>query len=175
MHGGQAAQVKARAAERVLEQQAAEVLAREGVNVEPIRDPLTALQRLAGERKAELDHFARLAGRLGDDGLRYEHARTGEETRAEVVLWERASDRYERVLKLNAVLRVDERLAAIGERQAAVIGGVFSDAIARLPIPPDVVAEATEYVMTEVARRSEQLDRVLVGNVVRSGRGLPVA
>jgi hypothetical protein len=130
-HGGSAPQVKAAAAERVVEQQVRRSLAR--LDVPAIEDPFTELGKLAGQVVSWKDALAALVNRLVEDApceqcgaeggrLRYESFATGaEQLRSEVSLFERAMDRCASVLGLMAKLNIDERMARISERQAEAV------------------------------------------------------
>ena len=115
-HGGRAPQVKAKAAERVLEQQARRELAR--LDVPPVDDPLTGMARIAGQVVAWKDVLAEKVNGL--TSLRYE-GESGEQLRAEVALWERALDRCERFLTAMARMNIEERMARVTEKQAALV------------------------------------------------------
>lgn len=115
-HGGKAPQVKAKAKQRVAEQQARAELAR--LNLAPVDDPLTALAGVTAEVLAWKDNLAAKVNEL--TSLRYK-TEGGEQLRAEVALWERALDRCERFLTAMARLNIDERLAAIAEAQAQAV------------------------------------------------------
>jgi hypothetical protein len=113
-HGGSAPQSRARVARDRLSRDVARELA--SLGADPVADPLTALSELAGQVVAWKNA---LAGRVNElTSLRYEDDHGGEQLRAEVALWERALDRCNTVLATMARLRIDERLAAISERQA---------------------------------------------------------
>jgi hypothetical protein len=116
-HGAGAPQVRAAAAERVLDGKVRETLARLGVG--EVSDPLTTLARLAAEVLAWKDATAALVNELRE--LRYEDSKGGEQLRSEVLLWERALDRATQVLVAMARLRLDERLVAVNEQVAAMI------------------------------------------------------
>jgi hypothetical protein len=130
-HGGKAPQVRAKAAERVVEQQVRRALA--NLDVPAVEDPFTELGKLAGQVVSWKDALATLVNRLVEDApceacgaaggrLRYESFATGaEQLRSEVSLFERAMDRCASVLGLMAKLNIDERMARISERQAAAV------------------------------------------------------
>src|SRR5689334_2685358 len=86
-HGGSAPQVRAKAAERVAEQQFEKKMGRElaRLDVEPVGDPLTALSMLAGQAVAFKDALAERVNEL--KAIRYEDARGSEQLRSEVALW----------------------------------------------------------------------------------------
>lgn len=112
-HGAGAIQVRRRAAARVAEQQAMEALDRQGV--QPIGNPLEALQALAGEILATKDWLARRVEVLEE--LRY-RGMAGEQVRGELLAYEKALDRSIRVLESIAKLDIDTRLAKIDEAQS---------------------------------------------------------
>ncbi len=127
MHGGGTPQVKAAAAARLVEQQARRVFGRLGDVSTPITDPLSALANLAGHVNAWMEF---LAGRIEDlKSLTYSSEFSGEQIMGEIQLWERALDRCNAVFGTAARLNIDERLAAITERQAEVVMAAIDAAL----------------------------------------------
>jgi hypothetical protein len=112
-HGAASPNAQAKAAERLAEEQARAALDR--MNIVPVDDPLTELSLLAGQVLAWKDLIADKVHELNSYRYEGEHA---EQLRGEVVLFERAMDRCISVLNVIAKLNIDERLAAITERQA---------------------------------------------------------
>lgn len=136
----------AKAAERErLNHEAAAALA--ALDVPPVHDPLTELQRLAGQVIAWKNAMAEKVNELAD--LRYEGDLHGEQLRAEVALWERAMDRCERVLVAMAKLNLDERLVRISEEQARIVTGVILGAFADIGLPQ----EMSDAIRPAIARR----------------------
>lgn len=138
MHGSAAPQVRAAAARRVLDQQAAAALAR--LDVDPVADPLTELSRLAGQVCAWRDALAAKVNALTD--LRFEDAKGAEQLRSEVALWERALDRCGSLLTAIARLGIDERLARISERQADAVIRALDAGLAAAGVTGDSATEA---------------------------------
>lgn len=135
----------AMAAERErVEHEARAELAR--MDVTPVDNPLEELQKLAGRVLA----WERVIGGLvnGLSEIRYESEHGGEQLRAEVALLERAMDRCERVLVAMARLNIDERLARLTDRQAAVVVSVLRGALDDLGID-----RSEAEVRTVMARR----------------------
>jgi hypothetical protein len=126
-HGGASPSVKAKAERDRVEGELRELAAT--LAAPPVDNPLEALSALAGEIKAWKDFLAEKLTELNT--LRYsgEHA---EQIRGEVVLYERALDRAVSVLTSIARLNIDERLAAIGEVQAAMLEGALEAALTAL-------------------------------------------
>lgn len=120
MHGGRNSTTEQRRneikAERKLKPRIQAALRQ--LNIQPVEDPLTALKEMAGEVLAWKDEMRRHVLRL--DQLRY-RGENAEQTRAEIVLYERAMDRCTSVLATIAKLNIDDRLAAITERQAEML------------------------------------------------------
>jgi hypothetical protein len=151
-HGGSAPQVRAAAAERVVEQQVRRSLAR--LDVPAIEDPFTELGKLAGQVVSWKDQLAALVNRLVEDApceacgaeggrLRYESFATGaEQLRSEVSLFERAMDRCASVLGLMAKLNIDERMARISERQAAAVIRAIDVALATAGVTGEPAQQA---------------------------------
>lgn len=123
-HGGNAPQAKAAAVRRRVEAEARVVLAELGVA--PVEDPLAQLLQLAGEVLAWQHATAVLVNQL--DSIRYQ-AGSGEQLRAEIVLYERAMDRAVNVLAAIARLNIDERLVAVTEKQADAVVGALNAAL----------------------------------------------
>lgn len=128
-HGGASPTVKAKARRQQVEGELRELAGK--LAAPAVDNPLEALSMLAGEVTAWKDFLAEKL--LALSTLRYtgEHA---EQIRGEVVLYERALDRTVSVLTSIARLNVDERLAAIGERQAAMLEGALDAALDALGV-----------------------------------------
>lgn len=138
-HGGNARQVRRKAAERAAETDLRQVLAR--LDVAPVDDPLTEMSRLAGQVVAFKDKCAELVNQL-EDRIRYEDVKGSEQMRSEVALWERALDRCNTVLGTMARLKIDERLAAISEKQADAILAAIDAALDAVNVPRDLRPDA---------------------------------
>lgn len=122
-HGGASPHVQAKARERSMEAEALSLFHR--MNIDPVENPLTELSHLAGQVVAWKDHLAKIVEGLAQK-YRYE-TEYNEAIRGEVVLFEKALDRCATVLGLIAKLNIDERLAAITERQAQMLeDGLFA-------------------------------------------------
>jgi hypothetical protein len=116
-HGGASPQAKAKAEERRLEDEARRAIAT--LDIQAVDDPLTALKWMAGEVIAWKNLMSSKVDELMGDyryGTDY-----GEQLRAEVALFERAMDRCVHVLATIAKLGIDDRLAAVTERQAQMM------------------------------------------------------
>jgi hypothetical protein len=99
-----------------VERQALSLLERE--SIAPMTDPLSALQRLAGEALRLKDYFGERLAALQQ--LRYE-GRAGEQLRSEVALFERALDRAQRFALDLAKLKLEDRLVAVSEAQGRML------------------------------------------------------
>lgn len=140
-HGGGAPQVRARAAERRAEAAVAVAVSDLGAAA-PVTDPLAALAALAGEIVAWKDQARRRVERLNDE-IRYTADGQGtEQLRAEVLVFERALDRCDRVLGRIASLDIDNRLARISEAQAQVVMLAITAALDHAGITGTPAAEA---------------------------------
>ena len=132
-HGG-SAPASVRAAARVqAEAQARQELAR--LDVEPVGNPLEALRTLAGQVVAWQQTCAGQVNKLTD--VRYEGTLHGEQLRAEVGMYQDALRQAASVLTSLAKLNIDERLATISERKAAVLAAAFAESLARAALPPE--------------------------------------
>jgi hypothetical protein len=119
-HGGKTPAALKAAARRIAEvklnEQANRLLVQ--VGAEPVDNPLTALAQLVGEVLAFKNALGAKVNEL--DEIRYQLG-AGEQLRAEVALYERAIDRAGTLLANIARLNIDERLAAITEKQAEAV------------------------------------------------------
>lgn len=149
-HGASAPAVKAKAAERAIEQQARQQLAR--LDVPAVEDPLSELARVCGQVLGWKDMLAGKVNALSS--LRYSTEAGGEQLRAEVALWERALDRCERFLTAMARLNIDERLARISEQRAEVIITVFTTALERAGIDGELLDLVLTAADEEFARQA---------------------
>lgn len=115
MHLGQKAQPVI--AEARLQQQAARLLYQRDAT--PVTNPLEGLQRLAGRVAAAEEVIGEKVNEIR--GWRYESEGGGEQLRAEVALLERSMDRLGRFLVELAKLNIEEKLAGIREKTAAML------------------------------------------------------
>lgn len=142
LHGGKTpGAIKAAEAARA-QAQLDKYLKRLDIDPEPVTDPLRALADLAGE----VTRWKNLARMYVQhlESLRYSGFQGGEQIRGEVVIYERAMDRCVQVLATIAKLNIDERLAAIDERQAATVDRALTAALEELGLPPEDRQRASE-------------------------------
>ena len=100
-----------------------EILASDGerlLNPARIEDPFTELLNLAAEMKAFKEILRVYVAQRRIDQMRYT-GKTGEQIRAEVVLYERALERLERILTNILKLGIEDRLAGVEERTIELI------------------------------------------------------
>ncbi|MFD9632840.1 hypothetical protein [Streptomyces violascens] len=112
-----------------------------GIGFSPVDNPLRALADLAGEMTALKDGLAALVRKLHVDEIRYKGG-AGEQIRAEVVLYERALERTGQLLVNIARLNIDERLAAIEEKQADTVIRAVEAALASVGIRGEDAVQA---------------------------------
>lgn len=130
MHGGTSPRSQQKAARERVEADVRDLLAT--LDIGPVHDPLTALKALAGEVNAWKDAMRVKVEELSTLDVSTEY---GETARAVVQLYERAMDRAGEFLFKIARLNIDERLAAVTERQAKMIEDGFFDALDEIGIP----------------------------------------
>ena len=150
-HGGSAPQVKAKAQERIAEEDARRTLGKLGAvlgPVEPVLNPLLELSKIAGEAIRWKQVIAERVAEL--EQLRYTGA-GGEQVRAEIALFERALDRCSTVLANIVRLNIDERLATITERQGHILASVVTSVLEKLDLG-DKVDLAREMIAVELER-----------------------
>jgi hypothetical protein len=119
-HGGKAPNALKAAGKRIAEvklmKEANKLLVQIGAS--PVDNPLTALSELAGEVLAFKNALGAKVNELEE--IRYKGG-AGEQLRAEVALYERAVNQAGTLLANIARLNIDERLAAITEKQAETV------------------------------------------------------
>lgn len=132
-HGGSAPQVRANAKQNLVAQAARKAFGKLTDVSTPVEDPLTELQKLAGDVVAWKEY---LAGKIAAiERLSYDSEMSGEQIRGEVQLWERALDRCNTVLATCARLDIDGRLAAIKEKQADAVIAAIEAALDTAGVP----------------------------------------
>lgn len=100
-------------------------------SVEPVDNPLTALAQVAGEAML----FKQiLQGMVSDLESISSKGMNGEQVRPQVTVYERALDRVGSMLEKIARLNIDERLAAINEKQAETIVAAIDAALSHAGI-----------------------------------------
>jgi hypothetical protein len=113
-------------------------------DAEPVADPLTALQALAG-RALTLESV--IGGIVNDmRSIRYETETGGEQLRSEVAVLERAMDRAGRLLVDIVKLGIEERLAKVTERQLDLLSEALSTVLPGMGMGPDQVRETRQRV-----------------------------
>jgi hypothetical protein len=131
MHGGTSPKAKERAARDRTRRQMQSAVALHDMG--PVHDPLTALKNLAGEVVSWKDAMREQVEGLNTLSYSTDY---GETAKALVQLFERSMDRAADVLTKIARLNIDERLAAVTERQAKMIEDAFFSALDEAGIPP---------------------------------------
>ena len=132
MHGGAAPQVRAKAAKRLVEHEAASTLERLG-QAEPLADPISALLRLAGEIGAFRDILRERLADLHDEEWTSRSKLGVEQLHALVGAYSTALDRSRVVLVDIARLNLEDRLVALSEKQTEVMYAALSSALAAVP------------------------------------------
>jgi hypothetical protein len=87
-----------------------------------VGDPLAELLTLAAEIGALKEVLrAKVIPLLDEDKLRYVHSKAGEQLRQEIILYERALERFARILIDISKLNIQDRLAGVQEQTAAML------------------------------------------------------
>jgi hypothetical protein len=125
-HGGAAPQVRNKAALRLVESAAANMV--RGFEMVAITDPLTALSELAGEVMAIKNYLREQMEMLGS--LEAYDDKGAEQIRAVFAAYERGLDRAVATLATIAKLNIDDRLARITEAQQMTVIRAIEAALA---------------------------------------------
>lgn len=151
-HGGRTPQVKSAAEVRRLDaRNRSEALKRlqARMQAETPHDALAELERAATEAVVFKDVIYERLSMLSDDEWRYE-GKTGEQTRAEITLYERALDR---VLKFEGdllKLGIAERRARIEEAELILVAGAIRATLNRIGLTAEQQRIATVVIQEEL-------------------------
>lgn len=115
----------------------------------PVAQPTTALRQLAGEALRAKDFFADRITELAV--LRYQ-AGAGEQTRAELHLWERAIDRAQKFCLDLVKLNLDEREVAINQREAEILLAAALALMDHLGLQGEERDDAGKFLAAELRR-----------------------
>jgi len=140
IHGGKAPQVRAKAALKLVEEQARKAI--RGVIVEPLGNPLTALSDVVAEIVAFKDYMAGEVERL--HSLETHDDKGAEQIRAVIAAYERGLDRSATWLTAIARLNIDDRLARIEEVQMLTVIRAHEAALASIGIAGPAAITARE-------------------------------
>lgn len=89
---------------------------------DPVTDPLSELMALAAEVKSLKELLREYVAHLFADGkIRYAHNKAGEQLRMEILLYERALERFAKILIDISKLKIEDRLAGVREKTAAML------------------------------------------------------
>lgn len=145
LHGGKTPTVAKGAKLRLVDREVRELFGQVVPEPTPIVNPLAAYASFAGEVVA----WKNLMRQLLDDLRAVDYTdETGlEHARAVVELYERAMDRANAVLASYARLKIDDRLAAITEKQKQTIYGAVEGALEAAGIAGDDMAAAKRAVV----------------------------
>lgn len=153
-HGAKSPQALALAKTRELEHRARMALRQAWAAGEerPTADPLTELQRIAGEAVAFKDHLRgevdkldqltqewsdKSVSMLTEDGMR-NFAVVKEDVRAIVAAYERAMDRCAKILGDIVKLGIAERLLALNQAKAALIIDAVREGLGNVDMPAEI-------------------------------------
>lgn len=134
-HGGAAPQVKAAAEQRQLEAKAEAAITQlwPGLrNVDPVKDPVDSMARLA----ASLEQFLDVVGGKVNDLSNYAAGDSMSQLRGELVLWERTASMLGRLLDSMARLGIAERHVELEQERAQLVSAAFLAAVQAVSLLP---------------------------------------
>jgi hypothetical protein len=126
------------------EQRAVEIIAEYGselAEAQPVQDPYAELMQLAGEMRAWKNMLRERVALLKPAQYRYS-GRTGEQVRAEIVLYERAMERLGTMLISIAKLNLDARLVGIRQQSLDMLDRALTLAFTKAGVPPEKMEPA---------------------------------
>lgn len=89
---------------------------------DPVGNPLDELLMLAAEIREGKEILRALVSCLYENGqIRYAHSKAGEQVRMEILLYERALERYAKILIDISKLKIEDRLAGIRQQTADML------------------------------------------------------
>jgi hypothetical protein len=91
------------------------------IDAPPVINPLEELQKIAGQIVAWKDECLKALRYLKTSNWRYEKSRLGEQTRAEILIAERALDRAERCLVNMVKLGISKQLVALETQKVDLV------------------------------------------------------
>lgn len=113
------------------------------VVIKPIDNPLAAYREFAGKAAAWLEASEAVMAKLTAENMRY-YGKTGEQLRAEVVVFERAMSSMNTVLATYARLNIDERLASVSVEVKKMILRAIEAALANAGVSGPKAIEAKQ-------------------------------
>lgn len=128
------------------DERAGEIIAEYGAdlaNPRPVEDPYVELMLLAGEMREWKNLLRGRVQLLKPAQYRYA-GRTGEQMRAEIVLYERAMERLGSMLVAIAKLNLDARLVGIRQNTLDMLDRALTLAFTRANVPPEKMEAARE-------------------------------
>lgn len=155
MHGGKTPRAQARAAQIGIERQARKALA--DFDLEPVTNPLEALQQHAAEVMSLRDYLRDQVSRL--EALRYEGG-SGEQVRAELAAYQAALRDTTAVLTAMARLDLDDRIVKINtrisEQQAELVVQAIRATLAALNLSAEQKVRANGIIARELRALSNE-------------------
>lgn len=115
-----------------------------------IEDPLDELLKLGGEVRAFKEILRLMVARMDIATWRYTNSKLGEQLRAEILLYERAIERYGSLLMGIAKLRIKEHRLAIDERMVQAIESALNTALQASGANLEGQAEARKVLRREL-------------------------
>lgn len=149
LHGGALPQAKLGAARRLADQHARKLLADLG-HVEPITDPIAALEDLAGQAKTLVDLLRIAVSDLEEIRYKGGLGQGTENVRGELQSYLAAMQRAESILGRIVSLNLDERRVRVQEVQAEIVLQAIGRAMDSVELPEDARQGLTAAIAQEL-------------------------
>lgn len=157
-HGGALPQAKVAAARRVADTRARKLLA-DLEYTEPVRDPIAALEALAGQAVALVDLLRSAVADLEEIRYRGGLGEGTENLRGELSAYMQAMARAESILGRIVSLDLDARRVRLQEAQISQVLAAIGRALDRLELSEQQKQQAAELISAEFRRLSPDSDR----------------
>jgi hypothetical protein len=121
---------------------------------------LEKMDKILGEIIGFQEHTKKMLFDLDPSDWRYSHKTSGEQTRMEVGLYERAQDRAARVLKDVSKMALEEKIVSLGRAQTELIIRILMAVVMRMGLDAEGVSKARALLLDEFQREANLSSRL---------------